>query len=234
MMHLHVVTPPSFLVETKATSNTTSPIWSGWLATSSSHSAYNFVEGQWNEVNIGTSCSGGTESTWAGLGGWGVSSLAQAGTAYGTALSNHEAWYEILPDNASMIPIGGVFGHPGYRFTTTVQWTGVGSYKFYVYDSYSGHSSSFSVGSSSYDGSTADFVIERTQITGGGPTPLSNYFYLNYLDAWVNGTGSSHGVGNSGYSPLGVDMWNGNDQLAVAQQTTNSGQTFQDNYYHCN
>jgi len=139
-------------------------------------------------------------------------------------MGDHQGWYEILP--AGPVPQQ-VYGHPGWRFIAETN-RAVGGFAFYLYDSYSGNSTTFSVSSNSYDGYTADFVVERPQ--GGGQT-LTNFYYLDFLDAWVNGTGSSHALGNYGY--YAVQMWQGSDELAYPDGLTNGGQTFRDHYHQC-
>jgi len=105
-----------------------------------------------------------------------------------------------------------------------------GGFNFYMHDTYSGSGVVFQVSSNNYDGRNADFIVERPYY-GGSPRNLTNYSYINVLDAWVNGTAPSNGVGN--YTHSAVNMYNGPDLLAYPGALSNSGQTFTDYYVAC-
>ena len=228
MSHRHPVTPPSTLVERPADSAgiSTSTTWSGYLATSSSSSAYSFAEAIYNEPGVyGTSCGNNSAVFWAGLGGWGTQNLAQAGTSINWGGGQHQAWYEILPNGAVSEP---VFGHPGYAFYAEVNRIG-GGFNFNLYDSYSGYGINFQVYGAGYDGRTADFVVERPILNG--QRSLTNYVWVPFLDAYVNGTGPGHGVGS--YSNTNVYMYNGSDLLAYNSSLTNSGKSFNNYWNSC-
>ena len=173
----------------------------------------------------GTSCSNNSAVFWAGLGGWGKQNLAQDGTSINWGGGQHQAWYEILPNGAVSEP---VYGHPGYSFTAEVNRIS-GGFNFNLYDSYSGYGINFQVYGAGYDGSTADFVVERPTLNG--QRWLTNYVWVRFLQTYVNGTGPGHGVGS--YPNTNVYMYNGNDLLAYNTALTNSGQSFNNYWNSC-
>ncbi|MGA7913026.1 MAG: G1 family glutamic endopeptidase [Candidatus Dormiibacterota bacterium] len=224
------VTPPATLVEIPGDRAATSSIWSGYIATSGSSTAYNFAEAVYRQPAANsTSCSNNSEVTWAGLGGWFTGNLAQDGTAMNwPGYGQYQSWYEILPNYAVAEP---VFGHPGYSFTAQLNVLGSGSgFNFNLYDSYSGYGINFQVYASGWDGRTADFIAERPQ-SSGQQRSLTNYVWVQFFDAWVNGTGSGHGVGS--YSNANISMYNGSHLLAYNASLTNSGQSFNNYFNQC-
>lgn len=234
MSILHPVDLPAYQIEGLPRADV-SAVWSGYHATSGSSTAYNFTEGIWNEVQaLSTPCSNNTALTWEGLGGWGgVQQLAQAGTGVNTpSLGQHQAWYEVLPDQPSLHPEP-LYAHAGYGFAAFTSWHG-GYYAFYLQDFYSGSYISFNYYTGSYNGASADFVIERAQ-NNGSPLNLTNFSYLTYKDAWVNGTSASNGVGNYPNSEIDMTTYpNGSGNLlAYASGLSNNGQTFTDYYNYC-
>ncbi len=204
--HLHLVTPPPSLAATSIT-NVTNPsnVWSGYEAYSSSSTAYNLVEGQYNEPQaLSTPCAGNAATTWAGLGGDGSQDLAQDGTAINApGLGQHQAWSEVLPDQPYSIaqPLS---GHPGWRFYAEVNHIS-GGFHMYLYDSESGDGTAFTVHSNNYSGKTADFIVERP-IVNHAPVPLTNYAYINYIQTYVNNISSSSGVGAYPHSPITMEV----------------------------
>jgi peptidase A4-like protein len=229
MSRRHQVTPPATLVEIPGDSASgCSGCWSGYLATSGSSSTYTFAEAIYAEPGVyGTSCSNNAAIFWAGLGGWGVSNLAQDGTSVNwSGFGQHQSWYEILPNHAVAEP---VYGHPGYSFIAQLNRIGTtNGINFNLYDSYTGYGINFQVYGSGFDGSTADFVVERPQVSGQQQW-LTNYVWVRFLQTYVNGTGPGHGVGS--YPNTNISMYNGSDLLAYDAGLTNSGQSF-NNYWN--
>lgn len=231
--NLQPVDPPGYQVMGLPRAAATSASWSGYRAYSSSPTAYYFAEGIWNEPQaLSTPCPNNTALTWAGLGGWSTSRLAQAGTGINTpGLGQHQAWWEVLPDKPNLVAISGLYGRPGWGFAAFTSWHG-GFYSMYLQDFYTNRYSSFDYYTNTYDGTSADFIVERAQ-NNGVPLPLTNFSYVTYRDAWVNSAGT--GVGS--FPNVEIEMWtNGNgtgDWLAYADALTNSGQSFVDHYIYC-
>ncbi len=231
MGRLHILPPPPFLVEIRARADITATNWSGYVAQSASSTAYTQAEIKYNEPQaLSTPCANNSATTFAGLGGF-SNKLAQDGTGINTpGLGQHQAWSEVLPDQSGIRPQQ-LYGHAGYAFIAEVNRLGSGGgFNFYMHDTYSGSGVVFQVSSNNYDGRNADFIVERPYY-GGSPRNLTNYSYINVLDAWVNGTAPSNGVGN--YTHSAVNMYNGPDLLAYPGALSNSGQTFTDYYVAC-
>ncbi|HYM95780.1 MAG TPA: G1 family glutamic endopeptidase [Candidatus Sulfotelmatobacter sp.] len=208
--------------------------WSGYVATSSSRSAYSSAETVYNEPQaLSTPCSNNAAVTWAGLGGYTTGTLAQDGTGINTpGLGQHQAWSEILPDQPYIQPQP-LYGHAGYGFIAEVNLLGGGGgFNFYMYDRYTGYGLSYQEFTNSYDASSADFIVERPTYNGKWMN-LTNFAYLNFLDAWVNGNQPSNGVGH--YPNDNVNMVNNANTYIMAQPggLSNNGQTFTDYYKNC-
>lgn len=230
MRHLTISPPPAQLIMAPAQSSNSSLNWSGYLAYSSSSTAYSFSEIRYNEPQaLSTTCTNNSETTWTGLGGEYTGNLAQAGTYLNTpSFAQHQAYYEILPAGAVALQ---VYGHAGYGFYAEVNRIG-GGFNFYVHDTYSGQGTQFQVyGTFGYDGRSAESIIERPSVNGSTRN-LTNYSYINVLDAWVNGNSASNGIGN--YPNFSFDMYDyENNLMATDSGLSNSGQTFTNYFKSC-
>lgn len=106
-------------------------------------------------------------------------------------------------------------------------------------DSYGNNVVSFNQSSSSYYGGTAEFIAERPTITNTSVNPptsfkatLTNFSYVQFLDAWVNGTGTAHAFAN--YPNKVLDIYTaGGKELSTPGGYFNSGQSFYDNWINC-
>jgi hypothetical protein len=163
--------------------------------------------------------------TWAGIGLGAQSALAQAGTSVDTpGIGQYQGWYEVLPDQTTLnlLPLSGA---GGWRFEADITRYS-GYYHFYVYDSFSGNWLGFNVPTSSYDGSHADFIVERP-LTNGSLLNLTNFNTEQFNDAWVNG---SNPIGNYPNAP--ISMYNGANLLASATSLSNKV-SFTDVWWAC-
>lgn len=200
MTNITFVTPPATIFEVPARSATSSTDssgtvhynWSGYDATSASSTAYYKVYGRYNEPssNPTQACTNNAEVTWVGLGGIGSNSLAQDGTAlHSPGIADHQAWSEVLPDEPALLPQP-LYAHAGDSFTAEVSHAS-GQFNFYMYSDYSLSAISYSVTSSHYDGSHADFIAERPTI-GSPPNqyiaPLRDFYYLDFTTSLTKGT----------------------------------------------
>lgn len=238
LSNLHLVTPPSFIVMSKTSSQKYSNNWSGWMAGPSSSSAYTTAEISYTEptvqANDGT-CSTNAESTWTGLGGYGVLQLAQDGTAAGNALvgvGQHQSWSEVRPTQTGMVAQT-VDATPGQQFIAYTGYTGGNDFVFYLDNVYTGYGTTFTVNANGYNGATADFVMERPS-NNNVPTNLSNFgtWFVNY--AWVNGTNVP--VGDFYNNPIDMTS-NGASTgtlLALPVSTSNPVNSFEVDFETCN
>lgn len=119
-----------------------------------------------------------------------------------------------------------IWGHPGYAFTAEVNYPGPNVWNFNLWDSYTGSGLQVQY-SGGYDGSSVEFIIERPYSSNWGYYGwLTNYYYINVLDAYVNGYNP---VGN--YSPSNWSMYNGGTLLASNGNLFNGGFSFQNNWH---
>ena len=95
---------------------------------------YKDVYADWLEPTIHSSaCSPTAESTWVGLGGYHVETLAQAGTAVGEGglgVGAHQAWYELIHQKINKFMPIPVHATVGGEFTAEVDRTAHGYYIF--------------------------------------------------------------------------------------------------------
>ncbi|HEX6509958.1 MAG TPA: G1 family glutamic endopeptidase [Chloroflexota bacterium] len=179
--------PPAFLVQgptpisqPQTTSlgggvnTSTSLNWSGYVDSGSSFTDMktDYLE----ETPAGSQpCSNNAISQWAGIGGVNSGNLAQDGTALHegyAGIPDHGAWAEVLPN-------GPIYMHftvnAGDEVQADVQHYGSG-FEFTVADLTTGNSYGFFHTTSSYDGSTADAILERPYNgVGGYTTPLTQF-----------------------------------------------------------
>jgi hypothetical protein len=223
--------PPEFLavIPAQATSAvkaaTGSLNWSGFTDLGGA-GAFTQSTGVYTEpTDHGTACSNNSDVSWVGIGGWNSGNLAQDGTGINTpGLGQHQAWKEILP--ASITPVN-LYATPGQSFKATTHWLG-NRWQFVLYNEYTGQSQTINVNSSSYDGSSSEFIGERPSV-GGNFTNLTNFGHLNWSSAQTNGAPLQN------FSHTGVNMYDTSNNL-MAGPTTNPGSngSFTDTWKRCN
>jgi len=190
---------PGFLASSSATADSvTSSNWSGYAVTESA-GTFTHAEAWFFEPTFGSSvCQHNSEVTWAGIGGFSSGNLAQDGTAHNVpGFDNHQGWWEILP--ANMVSAN-IHGHPGFTFYASTRKVS-GGFRFFMMDFQSGQTVTISVGSSRYDGSSAEAIAERPRVNGS-LTNLSNFGTLTMRRTQANGhgfdtfnpTGHRHGI----------------------------------------
>jgi hypothetical protein len=162
-------------------------------------------------------CNSAMAVFWAGLGGNGVSNLAQDGTIMGScSISDGSMWWEILPTYPNIVVPGGSYTtSAGDNVISSVTYTGSGNYGIYIKDLASGvtFSSSESGGSGVYSGATSEIIAERPSLSGS-LTNLENYGTLNVWDGYSTG-GSGNILGPVGlWNFYSVTMLNGTDDLS--------------------
>jgi hypothetical protein len=160
---------------TAGVTGTSTNIWSGYISKVASRTNYAAAEGEWIEDSIqASSCSGATHLTWVGLGGFNSSQLLQDGTT-----QNNTPWFEYLGANGTGVSItpfqtslsvktGDEVEAYDLYLNGTAYWT--------VEDITTGAYTTASLTnmSSFYDGSSAEFVDERTTFSNG-PSPLADF-----------------------------------------------------------
>jgi hypothetical protein len=222
-----------------AVSTGTTPIWTGYASKESSSTYYGNVEGSWVEPTIGTTtCSGATHLTWVGLGGFGSQKLLQDGTN-----QSNQAWFEYLGNNGSGVNITpfptSVKINVGDTVEAITEYTGGTAY-YLVEDETTGQSTTASVSGASpyYDGSSAEFIDERTSFGPQRiPSPLDNYGVTHWTEAQA-ATSSAYKSPQPLSSLTNVSqlsMVNANDNVTLAIPTNEGfgGYTFETSWKNC-
>lgn len=222
------IAPPEFLERTNDQSLTkTSGNWSGYAITGNPGS-FTHAEAWYSEPTISSSvCPTTAESAWAGIGGFSTSPLAQAGTAWGQpGIGNHQAWWEILPSYAVPVPLYATAGQP---FDASVRKV-TGGYRFWLENLSNGNTVAFNVASASYDGTSAEAVVERPSINGV-ISNLANYGTMTFIEAEANGAYFSD------YNPdtrrYGIHMYDKSGNLMADVDTTVAFGSFTDTQHSC-
>jgi hypothetical protein len=187
---IQFMTPPSNLVEVPVANSTVPNTWSGYLASPSSNAT--LAQTQFTQPsNAASLCTGGggfsLGTIWSGLGGPNTSYVAQDGTFFGTNDSdfpNGQFWFEFYPTGNYDQNSGGTVTMPytanvGDQVEAQVSYDGGTQYSMNIQDLTTGRIYSAIMNSPSgfhYDGSTAEFVIERPLIS---PYPYVINYYAN-------------------------------------------------------
>ncbi len=187
-------------------------IWSGYVSKQASSSYFDVASGEWIQPSISTtSCAGATHLSWVGLGGYGTSKLIQDGTN-----QSNQAWYEYLGPGGTGVSItllpGSLNIHSGDTMYALTEYS-AGTAYWVVEDVTTGKSSSASLSSASsfYDGSSAEFIDERTTF-GVTPSPLADYSATDW-------TAASAAVTSTGYKDA-LSSLNNVTQLSMVNPIT--------------
>lgn len=224
--HMQVEPPPTeILTVPHRAAEVVTGNWSGYDNYASSQ-AYKEAAAWFTEPEIKTtSCSKPAAYTWVGLGGVNSGQLAQTGTSVGEdGLYENEFWWEILPEYQSVLPMPTFYaegGHPGAGKLAYAEVKAHSSYEFsfYVYAEGVAHSFTTTVSKNGYDGSTADYIVERA-----GSYPLKNFGEVHF-EPFTNG----NTIGTYGHHSIAV--YNGSDLLAEPGGI--SANKFTDYHYNC-
>lgn len=211
----HFVTPPDHLVQLPIrAANLYTQNWSGYVNYANT---FTTASAEWVQpYDHGTSCGSANEATWVGLGGYNSSALGQNGTNV-----NGQAWWEVLPYAQVGMPLNATAGQ---KFKAETTWEPSNSrYKFWWYNTYTGAMTTLyrNEPSSHYDGSTADYIVERPRVSGS-LTPLTNVGTVSFTR-----TGSATAGGGSGtaaaFPSASIEMDNGSTVLATPGALNGAG-----------
>jgi hypothetical protein len=220
-------------------STATTSIWAGYVSKESSSSYYGNVEGSWVEPSISSSsCSGATHLTWVGIGGYNSQQLLQDGTD-----QNNRPWFEYLGNNGTGVNITSFPTNITIKSGDTVEaiteYTGGTAY-YLVEDETTGQTTTASVSGASpyYDGSSAEFIDERTSFgTARIPSPLADFGVTHWTEAQAATTSAykSPQPLSSLTNVTQLSMLNGNDNhtLAVPENEGFGGYTFETSWKNC-
>lgn len=221
---------------------TASGNWAGWMMNNSTNN-WVAAEGNYNQPQYhSTSCSNAHEVSWTGIGGnTNNSGLIQDGTEI-TPSGGYSAWYEYLNSSGGGISITHfkqtVTIHPGDKIHTYVAYArSTGLTDFYVADDTTGTqgTAEATLGSSYYDGTTAEWIDERPTYTVNGVNylyPLLNYGSTSWNTLQGENVNGSWILPGNHSSDTYLEMMNGNRVLSLPSSFATS--TFNDFYYACN
>ncbi len=211
-------------------------IWSGYyddiLANGKAQmDALHYAWATWIEpTGYASSCSGNAVAVWTGLGGVNSGAFGQAGTTignWGLGLRPNEAWAEIN-ESANETWDGPIYATTGQPFSVNVSHASSNpkEYIFEYYNAHTGQSWSVAGFSSTYDGSTADFIVERP---AGGP--LENFRTIEFTN--VSAAVQHYPVNH--YSYAEARMWNASSSslLATNSPLSSNGHAFSVTQDHC-
>ncbi|MGH9129816.1 MAG: hypothetical protein ACRDY2_12880 [Acidimicrobiales bacterium] len=158
--NFQIIAPPSFLAEIPLSAFTNSH-WGGWIA-DSTFQQYTEAAINYQEPHLyASSCPSNSEVSWTGLGGWNSGQLAQDGTGANIpGLGQHQAWTEVLPTQPGLIPQP-LYATAGDGFVAETIWNGGAHFTFRLTNTHTEQSIAGQVTAYGYDGSSADFIIER-------------------------------------------------------------------------
>jgi hypothetical protein len=216
----------------------TSANWSGYVSKQPKANHFASVEGTWIQPSIGaTACAGATHLTWVGLGGDGTQKLIQDGTD-----QNSNPWFEYLGNNGTGVDIQSfptsIAIHPGDQVFALTSYSNKTA-NWIVADETDGTytEATLTKARAFYDGSSADFIDERTDFSSG-LSPLANFGVTHW-------TGASAATASNFKNPTVlssltnvtqmsmVDPSNNDATLAVPTNEGVGGYTFETSWKNC-
>jgi len=254
--NVDIQTPPPSLISAPIVSTPLiSHNWSGYIATNSSSTYFNFANTEYVQPsNAISACTGGTGisvgSIWAGLGGdTPAKDLAQDGTYFGSNDSSLAAdgqfWFEFAPDAVDIDSSGSQLSDllpdvadPGDIVEASVSYNSGVNYSLDLYDVTNGDYYDLTANAPAHftpDGSSAEFIIETPAIysTSGtflGYSNLPDFDSDNFNYASVGHSTSIAYL--STYSHQSVTMEPGSTPYATGGSLGNDS-VFTDTYHAC-
>ncbi|RIV26417.1 hypothetical protein D2Q93_04405 [Alicyclobacillaceae bacterium I2511] len=169
--------------QSTASGSASSHNWSGYYAYNGyNYNGYTDVRATWTVPNATTGGPGGPNyqysCTWVGIGGNGNPDLIQMGTEADLTITlrtyvmfpNYYPWFEILPKYPYQQDLTNMVISAGDKMYADVSYSNSTAY-FYLVDETTNVAVSFSDSgdSSDYNGSTAEWIVERTEENNSYP-----------------------------------------------------------------
>lgn len=194
--------------------------WAGYAATDDT---YTSVSGTWVvPESVRTSKAISADAAWVGIGGISENDLIQAGTQaiIRNGRTEYMAWYELLPDTQTIVPLPIRAGDtvsvsifevtPGYWQIMLTNLTTSQSYQTTVaYDS---------------SRSSAEWIVERPLAVTNDATgylPLSNFGDVTFTDATATADGRTVSITDANAEPL--IMAGSSSRILAAPQSSRNG-----------
>lgn len=177
--------------------------WSGYVAYTDNSERFTEIQMDYTQPTVVSNSTGTSRNAyWVGFGGYNSGNLVQAGTETKNGSSQY-AWYEYLSetgDTVSEIVLNGLSVSAGDSIHLLVTYQRANNiFGYYIANNTTGVSASGTVtldASIYYDGTTAEWIIERTKVNGSlallgnyGSMTLSNCkATINTSNDWCNFT----------------------------------------------
>lgn len=175
--------------------------WAGYAA---ADGAYTNVSGSWVvPESTRTSKAISADAAWVGIGGISTDDLIQAGTQ--TIIRNgrteYMAWYELLPDGQTIVPLAIT---PGDEVSASITEVTPGFWHIILTNLTTSQSYQTTV---AYDSShsSAEWIVERPLAVTNDATgylPLSNFGDVTFTDAMATADGRSDSIDDTSAGPL--------------------------------
>lgn len=230
--------PPALMNSTVRATQTTFPSqnWSGAIAIGGP-GAITQSDAIYGEPNVyfASGCPTSTQSAafWTGIGGLNTVALAQNGTITTVGGMQHQAWFELRPDEPSLIPIP-MYATVGGGFLVNTYYAGNNTFGFGFYNYANGQFMSFvQTGvQNDYDGSTGENIAERPTFSGRYLAALPDFGFVGFYQTDLNGQRAN----DDNYYP--IDMVNPNplgfdDHLAYPYNFTSGASYFGVRWTEC-
>ncbi|MGD6934503.1 MAG: G1 family glutamic endopeptidase [Candidatus Bathyarchaeia archaeon] len=212
------------------------PQWSGYIVNldlQNKSDGVSSISASWIVPQITYSVNDTYSSAWVGIGGYGESSLIQAGTEQHCENGKIEyfAWYELLP--RTIIRISNLDIQPGDKVTTTITLVddAADSWLIHVVDETEGRSFQKTV---TYDSTrkSAEWIVERPLVNGQIST-LANFNQATLTDCTATIKGETGSIKTFTYTP--AVMVNDNDtELVEVSPLSDDGLSFTVSYLKLN
>jgi len=207
--------PSPALAPAAATSRSTN--WSGYAADGG---PFTSVTGTWVVPSVAATAAG-ADATWVGIGGLDTEDLIQAGTmatVTGDGSVTYEAWIEMLPDSARMIPLS---VSAGDSVTVTITERSADRWLLALKNNTSGGTYNITVPYQSTR-SSAEWVQEAPS-TSRGILPLSMFGSVRFTAGTAVRDGRTLSIAALGSRP--ISMYNRADQALAIPSTLDSAGT---------
>jgi len=207
--------PAPALAPAGATSRSTN--WSGYAADGGTFTS---VTGTWNVPSVSTATVG-ADATWVGIGGLDTEDLIQAGTmanVTGDGSVTYQAWIEMLPDSARMIPLSVTAGD---SITVTITERSPDRWLIALKNNTTGGRYERTVDYQSTR-SSAEWVQEAPS-TSRGLLPLSFFGTVRFTDGTAVRDGRTLSIAALGARP--ISMYNRADQALAIPSTLDAAGT---------
>jgi hypothetical protein len=236
---LRIEAPPPaiFSVPLHFTSEASNSHWSGYINDAKSQVFKQAAAWFTEPLNDTTECSKAAAVTWVGLGGWNSQQLAQDGTSVGEdGLGEGEFWWEILPEYPSVLPMSKYYeegGHPppGELAYAEVKELSNTEFQFYVETEFKGHGFTTKTKKNGYDGSSADYIVERPEMSGTG-----SYFALkNFGEVTFEPRTNGKAIATYGHKSVEMKATGTGEtgDLLAQPGELSSSDLFTDYHYNC-